>query len=67
MQYPLSYMIYTPMLDALPGAARSKVQARLAAVMTGKDTAPKYAHLTQGLRAAIVEIVKETKKDLLAD
>jgi hypothetical protein len=67
MQYPLSYMIYTPMLDALPGAARSKVQARLAAVLTGKDTAPKYAHLTQGLRAAIVEIVKETKKDLLAD
>jgi hypothetical protein len=65
MQYPLSYMIYAPIYDALPDAARTKVQARLAAVLTGKDTNPKYAHLTPSLRAAITEIVGETKPQVL--
>ena len=65
MQYPLSYMIYTTMFDALPAAARAKVQARLTAVLAGKDTAPKYAHLTPALRTAITEIVRDTKPGLL--
>lgn len=65
MQYPLSYMIYTPMFDALPDIARRRVTTRLAAVLTGKDTQPKYAHLTPALRGAIVEIVKETKPGIL--
>jgi hypothetical protein len=67
MQYPLSYMIYTPMFDALSDAARNRVRARLAAVLTGKDTQPKYAHLTPALRAAILEIVQETKPGLLTE
>jgi hypothetical protein len=58
-------MIYAPIYDALPDAARTKVQARLAAVLTGKDTNPKYAHLTPSLRAAITEIVGETKPQVL--
>jgi hypothetical protein len=65
MQYPLSYMIYTPMFDALPDIARRRVASRLAAVLTGKDTQQKYAHLTPVLRAAIVAIVTETKPGLL--
>ena len=66
MQFPLSYMIYTPMFDALPDPARRLVRDRLAAVLEGRDTRPKYAHLTPALRTAIVEIVKETKPGLLA-
>jgi hypothetical protein len=66
MQYPLSYMIYTPMFDALPEVARSRVRARLSAVLTGKDAREKYAHLTPAVRAAIVEIVNETKPALLS-
>ena len=65
MQYPLSYMIYTPTFDALPTAARARVQARLADVLTGKDTHPRYTHLTPALRAAITEILRETKPGLL--
>jgi hypothetical protein len=65
MQYPLSYMVYTPMFDALPEPARAKVQRRLAAVLAGNDTRPKYAHLTPGLRTAITEIVQATKPGLL--
>jgi hypothetical protein len=65
MQYPLSYMIYTPMYDALPDAARARLQQRLAAVLAGKDTSPKYSHLTPALRTAIREIVHDTKPGLL--
>lgn len=64
MAYPLSYMVYTPMFDALPTTAREAVAARLGAVLAGRDTRPKYAHLTPALRTAIVEILRETKPGL---
>ena len=64
MQFPLSYMIYTPMFDALPDVARTRVRDRIGAVLDGTDTRPKYAHLSPALRSAIVEIVKETKPEL---
>jgi hypothetical protein len=67
MQYPLSYMIYTPMFDALPAVARTRVRARLAAVLAGKDTDSKYAHLTPTLRTAILEIVRETKPEVVGE
>lgn len=66
MEYPLSYMIYTPMFDALPATARDAVAARLGVVLAGRDTRPKYAHLTPALRTAIVEILRETKPGLNA-
>jgi len=66
MQYPLSYMIYAPMFDALPQTARSRVRERLSAVLSGTDAGPKYAHLTPALRTAIVEILRETKPDVMA-
>jgi hypothetical protein len=65
MQYPLSYMIYAPMFDALPETARSRVRERLSAVLSGQDKTPKYAHLTPALRTAIVEIVRDTKPEAL--
>jgi hypothetical protein len=65
MQYPLSYMIYTPMFDALLPVARDLVRTRLAAVLQGTDRRPKYAHLTPVLRATIVEILRETKPEVL--
>jgi hypothetical protein len=65
MQYPLSYMIYTPMFDALPATARARVDTRLRAVLQGIDKRPKYAHLTPPIRAAILEILHETKPDVL--
>jgi hypothetical protein len=67
MQYPLSYMIYTPMFDSLPRAAHSRVQQRLSEVLKGKDVRPKYSHLTPALRAAMLEIVRETKPRLLGE
>jgi hypothetical protein len=65
LQYPLSWMIYTPMFDALPDAARTRVRARLTAVLVGTDTHGRYAHLTPAIRTAIREILRETKPDVL--
>lgn len=66
MEFPLSYMVSTPMFDALPATARDAVAARLGVVLAGRDTRPKYAHLTPALRTAIVEILRETKPGLNA-
>ena len=57
-------MVYTPMFDALPEVARDLVVERLAAVLTGRDTAPRYAHVTPAARQAILEILRETRVSL---
>ena len=64
MRHPLSYMVYTPMFEALPDTARDLVVERLAAVLTGRDTAPRYAHVTPAARQSILEILRETRASL---
>lgn len=59
-KYPLSYMIYSSAFTALPQAAKSAVMGRIARVLDGEVTGPKYAHLTPDVRAAIKEILKDT-------
>jgi len=65
MRYPLSYMIYTPMFDAITPAARALVAERLAAVLGGRATSSRYAHLGAQDRQAILDILRETKPSLL--
>ena len=48
-------------------AAATVVRTRLPAVLTGQDTAPKYAHLSRADRQAILEILRDTKPGLIAD
>jgi hypothetical protein len=67
MRYPLSYMIYTPMFDALAPSGRAQVVGRIAAVLTGRQTSAKYAHLGAEDRQAILEILRDTKPDLGPD
>ena len=64
MQYPLSYMIDTPMFAALPDAAATIVRERLAEVLAGRSADPRHAHLTADVRAAILDILQETRPDL---
>jgi hypothetical protein len=65
MRYPLSYMIYTPMFDAITPAARALVAERLAAVLGGRDISPRYAHLGAEDRQVILDILRDTKPSLL--
>ncbi|MEW6322738.1 MAG: hypothetical protein AB1635_16825 [Acidobacteriota bacterium] len=64
MRYPLSYMIYTPAFDALDPAVKRAVYAGIGRVLAGRDSAPRYAHLSAADRRAIAEIVQATRTDL---
>ena len=66
MRYPCSYMIYTPAFDALPQDAKGAVYQRMWQILSGRETGTRYAVLSRADRQAIVEILRETKKDLPA-
>jgi hypothetical protein len=63
-RYPCSYMIYTDAFDAMPAAAKDAVYRRMWQVLSGTEKAPKYTRLSADDRRAIVEILRDTKKDL---
>jgi hypothetical protein len=60
-RYPCSYLIYSAQFDAMPAVLKDRVYRRLWEILTGD--AP-YGQLTAADRRAILEIVRETKKDL---
>jgi hypothetical protein len=64
MRYPLSYMVYSPLFEGLPGTAKDAVYRRLWQVLSGTARGPQYQHLSVGDRRAIVEIVRDTKRDI---
>jgi hypothetical protein len=63
-RYPLSYMIYSEIFDAMPAAARDRVYRRLYDVLSGQDQNPKFEHLSADDRLAILEILLDTKPNL---
>jgi hypothetical protein len=63
-KYPLSYVIYTKQFDGLPAEAKERVYLRLWQVLTGNDTAKEFAHLSEGDREAVTDILRDTKTDL---
>ena len=66
LKYPCSYEIYSEPFDALPAAAKTAVYQRLWEVLSGRDTAKRYNVLSTADRAAIIDILRDTKKDLPA-
>ena len=60
-RYPLSYMIYSEIFDAMPAPARERIYQRLFDVLSGKDRSRKFGHLSDADRSAILEIVRESK------
>jgi hypothetical protein len=65
-KYPLSYLIYSPAFAGLPADAKGGFYERLNAVLTGADSSEDFAHLSAGDRAAILEILRDTKPDFAA-
>jgi len=65
-RYPLSYMIYSDLFDALQPIIRERVYARLHDVLTGRNPAAKYEGLSAADRNAVLEIVAATKPDVPA-
>jgi len=67
MKYPCSYLIDSPTFDALPRAAKDPIYRRLWEVLSGEERGERYrAALSRADRQAIVEILRDTKKDLPA-
>ena len=63
-KYPCSYLIYSEPFNALPLAAKNAVYDRLGDILTGRVTDAKYARVSAADRQAILEILRETKRDL---
>ncbi len=63
-RYPCSYMIYTDAFDGLPAMAKDAVFARMWEVLSGHETQPRYRALAPADRQVIVQILRDTKKDL---
>ncbi len=65
MKYPCSYLIYSAAFDALPPAAKDPIYKRLWQVLSGEERDARYrSALSLEDRRAIVEILRDTKKDL---
>ena len=67
LRYPCSYMIYSAAFGALPTDVRAAIYARLWDVLSGRDASPKYARLSAADRRAVVDILRETVRDLPLD
>jgi hypothetical protein len=63
-RYPCSYLIYSEAFEGLPAAAKEYVLQRVWDVLSGADTSEAFAHLSEGDRREIREILVATKKGL---
>jgi len=64
LKYPCSYLIYSEPFNAMPVAARDAVYQRMWEVLNGRATDARYSVLSADDRTAIIEILRDTKKDL---
>jgi hypothetical protein len=65
MKYPCSFLIYSPAFDTLPPRAKDPIYKRLWDVLSGEERDPRYqTALSRADRQAVVEILRDTKKDL---
>ncbi len=65
-KYSLSFTIYSEQFDSLTPYMKSYVWRRIGQVLTGKDKSDDFSMSTER-RAAILEILRETKKGLPAE
>jgi hypothetical protein len=65
LRYPLSYLIYSPSFDALAGPAKDYFYERVWTILSGGGDAVTFRHLSAEDRAAILEILQDTKPDFL--
>ena len=63
-KYPCSYLIYSDAFAALPGPLKEHIYARLYDVLMARDYAFHATHLSDADRQAILEILRDTKRDL---
>ena len=65
-RYPMSFLVYSEAFDAMPPPVKEYVWRRLWDVLSGHEQRKEFAALSPQDRAAIREILLETKRDLPA-
>jgi hypothetical protein len=63
-RYPCSFLIYSEAFDQIPATMREHLLQRLHDILTGQDADPQFAKLAANDRQAILEILRDTKKNL---
>jgi hypothetical protein len=63
-RYPCSYLIYSQAFKQMPPALKDYVYQEMYDVLTDRHYGGGFAHLSAGDRRAILEILRETIKDL---
>jgi hypothetical protein len=63
-KYPCSYLIYSESFAQLPKAMKDFVYQQMHNVLTDRHYGGGFGHLSAGDRQAILEILRDTKKDL---
>lgn len=65
LKHPCSYLIYSDAFDRMPQPVMDYVKRRVTEVLTAQKVPAGYERLTDGQRAAIVEILRDTKPGFL--
>jgi hypothetical protein len=63
-RYPCSYMIYAPAFESLLPEAKNAIYERMWTILSGAERGREYGRLSPADRQAIIEILRDTKKDL---
>lgn len=63
-RYPCSYLIYSRAFDSLPAEVKDYIYQRLWQILNGAQTGKDDPELAADDRAAILDILRETKRDL---
>ncbi len=63
-RYPCSYLIDSRAFDSLPGEVKKYVYERLWEILNGRGNNKTEPHLNVAEREAVLEILRETKRDL---
>lgn len=63
-RYPLSFLVYSEHYDALPPYVLDYIESRIAEVLRGRDTTGLSSHISAADRAAISQILIDTKPRL---
>ncbi|MEO8315366.1 MAG: hypothetical protein ABI645_11280 [Pseudomonadota bacterium] len=63
-RYPLSFLVYSEHFDALPSYVLDYIDSRIAEVLQGRDTTGLSARISAADRAAITQILIDTKPRL---
>ncbi len=65
-RYPLSYLIYSEAFRGLPDEAKNYVDARLRAILNGRDGSADFAHIDAATSRELIQILADTYPELAA-